>query len=162
MRLIISDVLNLPSKTGDKLIIPDSTLKIHHCIGCFGCWIKTPGQCIIKDNYMNMGELLGHCNELILVSECVYGGFSPFVKNVLDRSISYISPYFTTRNKEMHHKQRYDNIINISAHFYGINITEKEKATVLNIIAANAVNFSAVVNGIVFHNSVDEIKGALA
>jgi hypothetical protein len=111
---------------------------------------------------MNMGELLGHCNELILVSECVYGGFSPFVKNVLDRSISYISPYFTTRNKEMHHKQRYDNIINISAHFYGINITEKEKATVLNIIAANAVNFSAVVNGIVFHNSVDEIKGALA
>ena len=23
--------------------------KLATCIGCFGCWIKTPGECILKD-----------------------------------------------------------------------------------------------------------------
>ncbi|WP_407654270.1 MULTISPECIES: hypothetical protein [Caproicibacterium] len=35
---------------------------------------------------------LSQCDELILISKCCYGGFSPFVKNVLDRSIPYIHP----------------------------------------------------------------------
>lgn len=98
-------------------IIYDSG-NIRHCIGCFGCWIKTPETCVIKDGYENMGELMSKCNELILISKCTYGGYSTFVKNVLDRSISYISPHFEMRNKEMHHKRRYNNIIDITACFY--------------------------------------------
>ena len=47
------------------------------------------------------------CSEMLIISKCVYGSYSPFVKNVLDRSISYIHPYFTVKNGEMHHQQRY-------------------------------------------------------
>ena len=25
--------------------------KIHPCCGCFKCWTKTPGECVIKDGY---------------------------------------------------------------------------------------------------------------
>lgn len=162
MRLVISDVLNLPRRADDKWVVPDDARKIRHCIGCFGCWVKTPGKCVIQDGYENMGELLGHCSELAVISECVYGGFSPFVKNVLDRSIPYISPYFVIRNGEMHHKQRYDNMLRISVHFYGMDISGNEKNTALNIVAANAVNLSATVKEVVFHCSADEIKEALA
>ena len=24
-------------------------LKVADCLGCFGCWVKTPGQCVIDD-----------------------------------------------------------------------------------------------------------------
>ncbi len=64
MRLIIYD---LEKESADKLLpfhndsnfhIIANDDSIHNCIGCFGCWIKTPGVCIIKDNYQTMGEIL--------------------------------------------------------------------------------------------------------
>lgn len=63
------------------------------CIGCFGCWIKTPGSCVLPDSYQEMGKLLSRTSELILISRCCYGGYSPYVKNVLDRSIGYLQPF---------------------------------------------------------------------
>lgn len=162
MKIIISDILNLPLQADGGLKILDSAVNLQHCIGCFGCWVKTPGQCVIKDEYADMGKLLSGCKDLVLVSRCTYGGFSPYVKNVLDRSICpYVSPYFVKRNNEFHHKRRYDNIINISAYFYEMDITEKEKATALRLVAAIALNFDAKLNGVYFNNSPDEVKEAL-
>jgi multimeric flavodoxin WrbA len=161
MKLIISDVKNLSIKSDDKFTIIYNNGNLHHCIGCFGCWIKTPGQCVIKDEYSNMGQLLSRCDELILISKCTYGGFSPFVKNILDRAISYISPYFVIRNGEMHHKRRYDNVISISAYFYGGDITQSEKETAKSLVTANAVNFDGKVINVLFFNSAEEAKMVL-
>ena len=167
MKLIIHDLTaqefeDLEIHIGSDMHIISDNGTIKQCIGCFGCWIKTPGDCVIKDEYSDMGKLIGHCDDLILISKCTYGGFSPFVKNVLDRAISYISPHFTIRNKEMHHKRRYDNAINISAHFYGTEISEKEKDTAISLVTANAVNYDAAVSGVYFYTSFDEAKEALA
>ena len=77
------------------------------CIGCYGCWIKTPGQCVLHDGWEHMGWRIAQCEELVLISRCVYGSVSPFVKNVLDRSIPYLHPDFARVEGQMHHKQRY-------------------------------------------------------
>lgn len=111
----------------DTMIISDDGT-INHCIGCFGCWVRTPGACVIRDNYGDMGEHLSKCNELIIISKCCYGGFSPFVKNVLDRSISYIHPDFRNINGEMHHRRRYKNHINMKVCIMGkISLKKKNK-----------------------------------
>lgn len=26
----------------------------NYCKGCFGCWLKTPGECVIKDQFSNI------------------------------------------------------------------------------------------------------------
>lgn len=83
----------------DTIIISDND-EIRNCIGCFGCWIKSPGQCLIKDGYDNMGKILSKADNLIIISQCCFGGYSPFVKNILDRSISYLLPFFKTRYNE--------------------------------------------------------------
>jgi multimeric flavodoxin WrbA len=31
---------------------------IKSCVGCFGCWVREPGQCVIKDGYDRMGALI--------------------------------------------------------------------------------------------------------
>lgn len=138
-----------------KTISNDGTIK--NCIGCFGCWVKTPGACVIRDEYGDMGELLSKSDELVIISKCFYGGYSPFVKNVIDRSISYIHPYFETRNNEMHHKKRYDHSFDVSVWFYGDDITEDEKATASKLVIANSINMMSNVKAVQFVKSIEEI-----
>lgn len=131
------------------------------CIGCFGCWIKTPGSCVLPDSYQEMGRLLSRTSELILISRCCYGGYSPFVKNVLDRSIGYIQPFFRIVGGEMHHIMRYDNHMALSAHFYGEDITEREKETAINLVNGNGVNFGTSHNAAHFYETPEQMRGNL-
>jgi len=162
MRMIIHDLPEeqfnflFPDEIEDILIVSDDGT-INKCIGCFGCWIKTPGVCVIKDKYKNMGELLSKSEEEIIISKCFYGGFSPFVKNVMDRSISYVHPYSKRRNGEMHHKPRYDHHIEMKVWFYRENITDQEKLTANELIKANSINLACNYSGVSYVKDLSEI-----
>ena len=159
MKLIITDIENPKfSVEGEHKIIKPKK-KIHHCTGCFGCWVKTPGKCVIHDGYEGMGIDMGNCMELILISRCCYGSVSPFVKTVQDRAIAYIHPDFVLRGGEMHHKRRYKNVISLSAYFYGEDITEAEKETARDMIQANADNYDGKVKGVHFLKEAKELEG---
>lgn len=164
MKIIIHDLKEEEFKDlsisglDDTLIISDDGT-IHNCIGCFGCWIKTPGTCVIKDKYQNLGENFSKSDEIIILSKCLYGGLSFFVKSVIDRSISYNHPYFVIRNEEMHHRRRYNNHIDLSVYFYGDDITENEKQTAEKLIKANSINLDCSVKRIKFLNNIKEING---
>lgn len=159
MKLIITDIKNPKFKTeGEyKIISPESEIK--PCIGCFSCWTKTPGKCVIRDGYERTGIDMSKCNELIIVSECRYGSVSSFVKAVQDRAISYIHPCFVIKKGEMHHKRRYDNVITLSAYFYGSNITEGEKENAKELMQANVDNYHGELGTISFYNSKEELEG---
>jgi multimeric flavodoxin WrbA len=148
------------AKTEDDSVICDKQT-IHNCIGCFGCWIKTPGQCVIKDGYETMGAQLARTKELIVISRMNYGGLSPFVKNVFDRSISYLHAYFKIRNKEMHHRRRYDNVIRLRVIFYGEDITQEEKDTANGYMEAVSVNLDARLEEIRFVTMKELMEGDL-
>lgn len=158
MKLIITDIenFNIPVRGEHKVIKPNGSIR--HCIGCFGCWVKTPGRCVLHDGYEETGGDMGKCTELILVSRCCYGGVSPFVKMVQDRAISYIHPDFVMRKGEMHHKRRYKNVITLSLHLYGENITDIEKETARELLKANADNYDSLVKGVYFYKSVEELE----
>lgn len=141
-----------------KIVSEGSTIK--NCIGCFGCWVKTPGACVIRDNYGDMGEYLSKSHEVTIISKCFYGGFSPFVKGILDRSISYVHPYFETRNGEMHHRRRYDHQFDLKVWLYG-DISEQERQTADKLIRANAINLNCRVKEIGFVQDVAAIPGEI-
>lgn len=159
MKLIITDLedFNIPVDGEYKVIKPEG--KIRHCIGCFGCWVKTPGKCVIHDGYEGTGIDMSKCSELIIISKCCYGSVSPFVKTVQDRSISYIHPDFVIRKGEMHHKRRYKNVISVSAYFYGENITDTEKEFAKDLMQANADNYDGSVKSVNFYESEKELEG---
>ena len=146
---------------GNDITLVSNTQKIAHCIGCFGCWVKTPAVCVIRDAYGDMGERLSKCSEVVIISKCLYGSYSPFIKNVLDRSISYIHPYFTLKNGEMHHRERYDYHFNLSVWFYGEDITPQEKQTAEKLVRANMVNLCGGIKTVRFARDISEIGGKL-
>ena len=162
MNLIIHDLskeqweaLAFPLKEETKII--DNSGKIKKCMGCFGCWLKTPGRCVIPDEYQRMGELAAKAEELTIISKCSFGSYSSFVKNVLDRSISYVLPFFEIREGEMHHRKRYDNQFLMRVIFYGSDITEEEKGTAKELVKANAANLHGNVKEVLFVESVEKI-----
>ncbi len=162
MNILIHDLDNdlfaslFPGTYEDVQIISDNG-SIQHCIGCFGCWIKTPGKCVLNDGYDNMGELLSKSEKVTIISRCFYGCYSPFVKNILDRSIPWLLPFFKTRNNETHHKRRYQNNMQLAVHFYGEKITAEERETAKKLVKANCSNFYVKNYKISFSSSFEEL-----
>lgn len=134
---------------------------VKHCIGCFGCWIKTPGKCLIPDRCTITPKTLAASNEIIIISHITYGGYSPEIKAVLDRSIGYIMPYFRIINGEMHHTMRYQNPFKLSVFFYGKSISEAEYNIAKQLVPANALNLGAGTHSVNFYESVASIKEVL-
>ena len=40
--------------------------EIQHCRGCFSCWLKTPGRCIIEDDMMRILAAVVGADVLVL------------------------------------------------------------------------------------------------
>lgn len=142
-----------------NITVFDQTKNIHPCVGCFGCWVKTPSTCVINDDFRRMGALYDQCEEVVLITRCTYGCYSPFIKNVMDRSVNWILPFFVKRNHEMHHPVRYENRFKFTAHFYGGNITEAEKQTADKLVKANGINVDATQAVAYFYDNVRALKG---
>ena len=112
------------------------------CIGCFSCWIKHPKKCFYNDSFSNIPDSLKDSDELIIISKNRYGCYSENVKRVLERCIGYVLPYFTIRNKHIHHASRYKNKLKLTTYFYG-DITDKDRLCLENLVKANSINLNA-------------------
>jgi multimeric flavodoxin WrbA len=82
-------------------------LNISPCTGCFGCWIKTPGICVINDDAIDVTRKIVQSDLLVLLTPVIFGGYSSELKKALDRSIGIMLPYFTKIQGKIHHKKRY-------------------------------------------------------
>jgi hypothetical protein len=133
----------------------------HCCVGCFRCWVKTPGTCVIDDHGAGFAALMTTHDEVLLLSRLVFGGLSPDVKAVLDRSIGFVLPFFRKLNGETHHSMRFDTSPGLRYVFYGSDMTEQEKETARKLAAANALNFGSERRSVSFFPSAQEGAEAL-
>jgi len=83
-------------------------LNITHCVGCFECWVKTPGICRFKDDGPQIAEEWIKSDLVIYITPVVFGGYSSELKKALDRIICLIAPFFMKIDGETHHKPRYE------------------------------------------------------
>lgn len=111
------------------------------CKGCFNCWIKTPGECVIDDLGREIGKSYVQSDYLIILTPVLYGCYSPNIKATLDRSIPNILPFFKRIKGEIHHHPRYNKYPNLIVIGYGEDITDNEIITLSSLVNANAVNF---------------------
>jgi len=81
---------------------------IHTCTGCFGCWVKTPGVCVIADDSQAINRAVIQSDFVLWASPLVMGFPSAYLKTKMDRSIPLVHPYFEVVNGEAHHLARYE------------------------------------------------------
>lgn len=131
-------VQSLPK--GSKVLSKEIN-NIKGCLGCFNCWTKTPGRCIIEDSYTEMPKYILENGTFVIITKIKYGCYTSYVKNVIDRSIGILLPFFQTVNGELHHLPRYDNTnLKFVVIGYGKDVTPYEEQTFKELIKGNAIN----------------------
>ncbi len=115
--------------------------KLNHCIGCFSCWLKTPGICIFNDIASEIAKDYVKSDVAIFISNIRYGTYSVPIRRVLDRQIPNILPFFEKVNNEIHHSSRYNNYPEFVVVGCGEDISDFEIETFKSLADANAINF---------------------
>ena len=130
----------------------------NNCIGCFSCWVKHPLNCIFNDEIKNNGKNILNSDELIIISKCINGCYSSLVKRILERSISYVLPFFTIRNSRIHHKVRTNKKLKLKVYFYGDDITELDRYVAIRFVNANSDNLNTDEPKIYFYKYYGDIN----
>ena len=67
---------------------------IHHCAGCFACWLKTPGKCAIRDDMAELLPKLQSSDLVVFATPLYVDNVTGIMKNFMDRMIPVADPYF--------------------------------------------------------------------
>lgn len=143
MNLILSDrPLELPPLDPQAVTMIDlSQLRIGHCVGCFGCWIKTPGRCVIRDDAVHVYPRIAESSRMLYVSRVKYGGYDTPMKTMLERAIPTQQAFIRLLRGEAHHFQRRVAPKQATILAYG-DISDEEQALFRRLVARNAHNMN--------------------
>jgi len=81
-------------------------LKINPCHGGFICWLKTPGECWQKDDMQMLYPKLSEADIYVFGTPVYVDGVSGPMKNLLDRIIPLVQPFFELRDGHCRHLVR--------------------------------------------------------
>ena len=139
----ISESIKEELKTNDfevnELLLKEK--EIADCIGCFKCWVKTPGVCIIDDYGREVSAQVINSELLVFLTPVIFGSYSYQLKKAVDRILPLISPYFKKINGEIHHKKRYSKYPSL----LGIGVIKEKDQPQIKIfkelVERNSINF---------------------
>ncbi|MBN2548652.1 MAG: hypothetical protein JXB15_05825 [Anaerolineales bacterium] len=82
-------------------------LPLRYCIGCWGCWVKTPGQCITCDASVEIGRTVIQSDFTLWAAPLKMGFPTHLLKMAQDKHLPLIHPYMVVDQGEAHHLKRY-------------------------------------------------------
>ena len=119
-------------------------LRLQYCIGCWGCWVKTPGQCTNQDASLEMDRAVIRANFVLWAAPLKMGFPSYLLKKALDKHLPLIHPYMEVAYGEAHHLRRYRRYPRVGL------LLEKEAISnphdmkvVTDIFSRTAINFKS-------------------
>lgn len=108
---------------------------LNYCMGCFGCWVKKPGECVINDMMAEINRSFVASEAVIYLSPVIFGQFSANIKNAMDRWLPNMLPFFETRpDGSTMHPSRYDASPELVYIGYGSDISAEDQKLFTDII----------------------------
>jgi multimeric flavodoxin WrbA len=139
---VLTDILH--QQGAQAHVFSPHNLKMAHCIGCFGCWLETPGYCRFKETaYQEIYKTWMQSETVILVTPVTFGGYSSPIKKIVERMVPALLPYMALYHGEFHHRPRYSKYPRL----IGIGLQDKPNAAEANIfkllVARHAIDMHA-------------------
>jgi multimeric flavodoxin WrbA len=101
----LQTALEASGHTVTKLDLRDLTLR--YCVGCWGCWVKNPGQCSNQDDSLEMDRTVINSDFVLWAAPLKMGFPSELFKRANDKHLPLIHPYMEVDQGEAHHLRRY-------------------------------------------------------
>lgn len=120
-------------------------MDIRYCIGCFGCWVKTPGECsIAADDTRDVRNAYMNSDLVLFASPIIMGHTSALLKKAHDRNMGLVLPYSEIYREEVHHPARYDKYPQMGLLLEKSNGADDEDVEIIsNMYMRDAINFKA-------------------
>ncbi len=96
------------AKWEDAEIINVAKADIKSCLGCFSCWNKTPGTCIIQDDMNEILTKIIAADVIIWSFPLYYYNVPGGLKNLIDRQLPLNLPFMAEGSESGDHPSRYD------------------------------------------------------
>ncbi|KAF5075818.1 NADPH-dependent FMN reductase [anaerobic digester metagenome] len=92
----------------DAEIVHVAKANIKSCLGCFACWNKTPGKCVISDDMEHILPKIIAADVIIWSFPLYYFSVPGGLKNLIDRQLPMNLPFMKEESESGDHPQRFD------------------------------------------------------
>ncbi|MDD4844645.1 MAG: flavodoxin family protein [Anaerotignum sp.] len=92
----------------DAEIINVANANVKSCLGCFACWNKTPGKCIIDDEMAEILDKIIAADVIVWSFPLYYFSVPGGLKNLIDRQLPLNLPFMAEGGESGGHPPRYD------------------------------------------------------
>lgn len=111
------------------------------CIGCWSCWLKTPGRCVHSDIIESIYSDYVNCDKVVMLFGTSNGFINSVGKLLLDRTIPHYHPYIIVEDGECHHVRRYDSYPEWYVFYSTMELTKEEEQVIEDYISRTAYHF---------------------
>lgn len=127
---------------------------IKACIGCWSCWLKTPGKCVFKDSMSDAYSMYMESDTVILLMGTAKGFLDHLSKVFLDRSIPHYHPYIELIAGECHHVARYETYPDLVFYFDAEQLSTTEENIVTDYLYRTAYHYKSKSYRMIEENSL--------
>jgi len=105
--LILVPFLDGMEEAGAKVeLVYTRKLKINPCLAEFNCWFSTPGECLQEDDMAMLLPKLSAADIWVFAVPVYCDGVPGPVKNLMDRMLPMVQPYFDLCDNHSRHTRR--------------------------------------------------------
>jgi multimeric flavodoxin WrbA len=149
-------IFDLRKKQDDEMVesiqrFYDETLKVVRfkdkpitaCTGCWSCWLKTPGRCVMKDQMSEIYPEYVNSDTVILLMSTAQGFINHQAKAFLDRTIPHYHPYIELVGGECHHVARYERYPDMVFHIDTEGLSKQEEQVIEDYLYRTAYHYKS-------------------
>ena len=127
---------------------------ITSCIGCWTCWLETPGKCVMRDKMVESYPNYVNSDTVILLMDTAQGFINHQAKAFIDRTIPHYHPYIEIVGGECHHVARYKQYPDMVFYFDREGLTNQEEQVIEDYLYRTAYHFKSNAYRIVKDNGL--------
>lgn len=90
--------------------------RVRNCLGCFACWVKTPGRCLQQDDMTKeLFDRLVEADLVVLATPLYHYNMNARLKAFIERTLPMNQPFFEKRGDRSDHPFRFEKVPQVVA-----------------------------------------------